>query len=154
MFVEFILSSNVEVYKTLYFRRQIGLNVQFPFLYPKSKYCSLSKGMPAAKRTYANSWFFHEILAYSIFFKPPWVCFLYLHGHIIDIIDLLIINGQVVFSFQLMWWSFIIWMIFILNVDFLQTCKINSLDFHETEDILVTASDDESIRLYNTTTAG
>ncbi|KAH7387381.1 hypothetical protein KP509_16G020200 [Ceratopteris richardii] len=27
--------------------------------------------------------------------------------------------------------------------------KINSLDFHRTEDLLVTASDDESIRLYN-----
>lgn len=33
------------------------------------------------------------------------------------------------------------------------TCKINSLDFHETEDFLVTASDDESIRLYNTANA-
>eukprot|EP00270_Netrium_digitus_P009756 TRINITY_DN2988_c0_g1_i1.p1 TRINITY_DN2988_c0_g1~~TRINITY_DN2988_c0_g1_i1.p1 ORF type:complete len:409 (+),score=87.56 TRINITY_DN2988_c0_g1_i1:30-1229(+) len=31
--------------------------------------------------------------------------------------------------------------------------KINSLDFHRTDDLLVTASDDESIRLYNTATA-
>lgn len=33
------------------------------------------------------------------------------------------------------------------------TCKINSLDFHETDDLLVTASDDESIRLYDTENA-
>lgn len=31
--------------------------------------------------------------------------------------------------------------------------RINSLDFHRTEDLLVTASNDESIRLYNTATA-
>ncbi|KAJ1692100.1 hypothetical protein LUZ63_008798 [Rhynchospora breviuscula] len=31
--------------------------------------------------------------------------------------------------------------------------KISSLDFHRTEDLLVTASADDSIRLYNTTTA-
>lgn len=31
----------------------------------------------------------------------------------------------------------------------LQGAKINSLDFHRTEDLLITASDDESIRLYN-----
>ncbi|KAJ4783368.1 WD repeat-containing protein 82 [Rhynchospora pubera] len=31
--------------------------------------------------------------------------------------------------------------------------KISSLDFHRTEDLLVTASGDDSIRLYNTTTA-
>lgn len=31
--------------------------------------------------------------------------------------------------------------------------KVNSLDFHRTEDRLVTASDDESIRLYDTTNA-
>ncbi|GBG80429.1 hypothetical protein CBR_g30894 [Chara braunii] len=31
--------------------------------------------------------------------------------------------------------------------------KVNSLDFHRTEDLLVTASDDESIRLYNTASA-
>ena len=30
---------------------------------------------------------------------------------------------------------------------------INSMDFHRTEDFLVTASDDESIRLYNTAKA-
>ncbi|KAH7282126.1 hypothetical protein KP509_35G013500 [Ceratopteris richardii] len=34
------------------------------------------------------------------------------------------------------------------------TCKINSLDFHEADDVLVTASDDESIRLYDTANAG
>ncbi|KAI5062315.1 hypothetical protein GOP47_0022854 [Adiantum capillus-veneris] len=34
------------------------------------------------------------------------------------------------------------------------TCKINSLDFHETDEVLVTASDDESIRLYDTGNAG
>lgn len=32
-----------------------------------------------------------------------------------------------------------------------QNGKVNSLDFHRTEDRLVTASDDESIRLYDTT---
>lgn len=31
--------------------------------------------------------------------------------------------------------------------------RINSLDFHRTEDLLVTASDDEAIRLYNTANA-
>jgi WD40 repeat protein len=31
--------------------------------------------------------------------------------------------------------------------------KINSLDFHRTEDRLVTASDDETIRLYDTANA-
>lgn len=30
--------------------------------------------------------------------------------------------------------------------------KVNSLDFHRTEDLLITASDDDSIRLYNTAT--
>eukprot|EP00897_Mesotaenium_endlicherianum_P011025 jgi/Mesen1/9951/ME000071S09362 len=34
-----------------------------------------------------------------------------------------------------------------------QNGRINSLDFHRTEDLLVTASDDESIRLYNTSSA-
>lgn len=33
------------------------------------------------------------------------------------------------------------------------TCKINSIDFHENEDFLVTTSDDESIRLYDTANA-
>jgi COMPASS component SWD2 len=31
--------------------------------------------------------------------------------------------------------------------------KINSIDFHRTDDLLVTASDDESIRLYDTANA-
>ncbi|CAM6097506.1 unnamed protein product [Calypogeia fissa] len=33
------------------------------------------------------------------------------------------------------------------------TAKVNSLDFHRTDDLLVTASDDESIRLYDTANA-
>lgn len=32
------------------------------------------------------------------------------------------------------------------------TQRVNSLDFHRTEDLLITASDDDSIRLYNTCT--
>ena len=32
------------------------------------------------------------------------------------------------------------------------TARINSLSFHRTADLLVTASDDDSIRLYNTQT--
>ncbi len=31
--------------------------------------------------------------------------------------------------------------------------RINSLDFHRTEDLLVTGSDDDSIRVYNTSNA-
>jgi COMPASS component SWD2 len=31
--------------------------------------------------------------------------------------------------------------------------KVNSIDFHRTDDLLVTASDDESIRLYDTANA-
>jgi len=35
----------------------------------------------------------------------------------------------------------------------LQAGKINCLDFHRKEDLLVTSSEDDSIRLYNITTA-
>lgn len=36
---------------------------------------------------------------------------------------------------------------------FFQGGKINSLDFHRTADVLVTASDDDSVRFYDITTA-
>jgi COMPASS component SWD2 len=35
----------------------------------------------------------------------------------------------------------------------LQAGKINCLDFHRKEDLLVTSSEDDSIRLYNITSA-
>ena len=71
MFIEFALSSNVEVYKTLYCCRQIEeLNVQLPFLYPKSNYCSLSKEMPAAQKNICNSLFFHTCLLIPYFSNP------------------------------------------------------------------------------------
>ena len=34
-----------------------------------------------------------------------------------------------------------------------QTGRVNSMDFHRTDDLLVTASDDESIRVYDTSSA-
>lgn len=39
------------------------------------------------------------------------------------------------------------------HVNFLQAGKISSLDFHRTEDLLITSCEDDSIRLYNVTNA-